>query len=145
MRRFMLLAALCAALVLALTPAVMAQTNQFNCSDFEFQEDAQEVFNQDTSDPNLLDEDDGVDDGIACENLPSRGTGTGATGSQYTQQPTATQYAPTTPAEAVDEETSSTTTTTPLPDTGGLPLVPLAGASLLVLGVVGLAMKRRIS
>ncbi|MDP9438821.1 MAG: excalibur calcium-binding protein, partial [Actinomycetota bacterium] len=106
MRRIMLLATLCAALVLALAPTAMAQTNQFNCPDFEFQEDAQAVYNQDTSDPNLLDEDAGPDDGIACENLPSRGTGTGATGSQYTQQPTATQYAPTTPAEAVDEETS---------------------------------------
>ena len=136
MRRFMLLAALSAALVLTLTPAVMAQTNQFNCGDFEFQEDAQEVFNQDTSDPNLLDEDDGVDDGIACETLPSRGTGTGATGSQYTQQPI---------AEAVDEETPSTTTTTPLPDTGGLPLMPLAGASLLLIGVATLAVRRHVS
>ena len=34
-------------------------------------------------------------------------------------------------------------TMTPLPDTGGLPLVPLAGASLLVLGVTGLAAMQR--
>ena len=37
------------------------------------------------------------------------------------------------------------TTTTPLPATGGLLLVPLAGASLLVLGLAGYAIKRRIS
>ena len=127
MRRFMLLAALCAALVLAMAPTVMAQTNQYNCGDFEFQEDAQAVFNQDTSDPNLLDEDDGVDDQIACENLPSRGTDTGGTGSQYAQQPV---------AEAIDEETSSTTTTTPLPDTGGPSLMLLAGALLVGAGLI---------
>ena len=211
MRRFMLLTALCAALVLALTPAVMAQTtDQFDCGDFEFQEDAQDVFNQDPSDPSGLDEDDGPDDGIACENLPSRGgsdtpntritpdglqysdlpdaipgdTGTGTTqgdldcadfASQAEAQATfdadpsdpngldadndgiaceETFSAPPTQAtqqygqpdtEAVDEETSNTTTTTPLPDTGGLPLVPLAGASLLLLGVAGLAVRRRVS
>jgi hypothetical protein len=41
-----------------------------NCEDFQFQEDAQEVFDQDPSDPNGL---DGDDDGIACEDLSSRG------------------------------------------------------------------------
>ncbi len=45
-----------------------------NCDDFEFQEDAQAEFDRDPSDPNRLDEDDGPDDGIACENLPSRGS-----------------------------------------------------------------------
>ena len=44
--------------------------------DFQFQEDAQAEFNRDPSDPSGLDEDAGPDDGIACENLPSRGTDT---------------------------------------------------------------------
>ena len=42
--------------------------NIYNCSDFSYQEDAQSVYNQDTSDPNRL---DGDGDGIACESLPS--------------------------------------------------------------------------
>jgi hypothetical protein len=59
------------------TPA-QAQQDEYDCLDFEFQEDAQEIFDQDTSDPSGLDEDDGTDDGIACETLPSR---TGSTSS----------------------------------------------------------------
>ncbi|MGI5424435.1 excalibur calcium-binding protein [Streptomyces sp. CA-179760] len=44
-----------------------------DCRDFSFQEDAQAVFDADPSDPNRLDEDQGPDDGIACEVLPRRG------------------------------------------------------------------------
>ena len=157
MRRFMLLAAMCAALVLAMAPAVMAQSRgpsgadgTYNCEDFDFQEDAQAFYNQDTSDPDGLDGPIGTEftgeQGVACEELPSRGTGTGTTGTQYTQQPTATQYAPTTTTEAVDEVTPSTTTTTPLPDTGGPSLALLAGAFLagtaLFVGA-GLVLRRR--
>ncbi|MET8081397.1 hypothetical protein [Streptomyces sp. NPDC005303] len=46
-----------------------------DCADFAFQEDAQAEFDRDRSDPNRLDEDQGRDDGIACEVLPHRGTG----------------------------------------------------------------------
>ncbi|MGW3095184.1 excalibur calcium-binding domain-containing protein [Streptomyces sp. NPDC001102] len=49
--------------------AVAHAQNNFNCSDFVFQEDAQAVFNSDPSDPNRLDADN---DGIACEDLPHR-------------------------------------------------------------------------
>ncbi|SEE13473.1 hypothetical protein [Streptomyces sp. KS_5] len=45
-----------------------------NCRDFVFQEDAQAEFNRDMGDPNHLDEDQGADDGIACEVLPRRST-----------------------------------------------------------------------
>lgn len=45
-----------------------------NCRDFVFQEDAQAEFNRDPRDPNHLDEDQGADDGIACEVLPRRST-----------------------------------------------------------------------
>ncbi|MEU0244476.1 excalibur calcium-binding protein [Streptomyces sp. NPDC006235] len=44
-----------------------------DCRDFSFQEDAQAVFDADPSDPNRLDEDQGPDDGIACEALARRG------------------------------------------------------------------------
>jgi hypothetical protein len=45
-----------------------------NCSDFEFQEEAQAVLDADRSDPNRLDGgSDGAGDGVACESLPSRG------------------------------------------------------------------------
>lgn len=41
----------------------------FDCIDFEFQEDAQEVYEEDTSDPYNLDPNG---DGFACSSLPSR-------------------------------------------------------------------------
>ncbi|MFG2802601.1 hypothetical protein [Streptomyces pseudovenezuelae] len=45
-----------------------------DCADFAYQEDAQAQFDRDRSDPNRLDEDQGPDDGIACEVLPRRDT-----------------------------------------------------------------------
>ena len=38
-----------------------------DCSDFGSQAEAQAELRSDPSDPNVLDEDDGSDDGIACE------------------------------------------------------------------------------
>lgn len=61
--------------------ASFATGDELNCEDFEFQEDAQEVFDQDPDDPHGLDEDTGPDDGIACEALPSRTDGGAAGGS----------------------------------------------------------------
>ncbi|WP_079041998.1 hypothetical protein [Streptomyces aureus] len=55
----------------------VAHAQDLDCRDFRFQEDAQAEFGRDPSDPNLLDEDQGPDDGIACEALPRR-TSTGA-------------------------------------------------------------------
>ncbi|WP_093797323.1 hypothetical protein [Streptomyces sp. Wb2n-11] len=75
-----------AALVLAVAASVQlsgvsqAQVD-LDCRDFAFQEEAQAEFDRDPSDPNRLDEDQGPDDGIACEALPSRdsvGTATAA-------------------------------------------------------------------
>lgn len=45
-----------------------------DCRDFAYQEDAQAEFDRDPDDPYRLDEDQGPDDGIACEVLPRRGT-----------------------------------------------------------------------
>lgn len=60
----------------------------YDCSDFDTQEEAQAVYDQDTSDPYGLDEDDPQpDDGIACEALPSStddgGGNTSTSGDQY--------------------------------------------------------------
>jgi hypothetical protein len=46
--------------------------DEYNCSDFDTQQEAQEIYEQDTSDPNGLDRDD---DGVACESLPSGSAG----------------------------------------------------------------------
>jgi hypothetical protein len=57
------------------TPA-QAQEDLDCLKDFTYQEEAQQVYHQDPSDPNRLDEDPGPDDGIACEELPQRPGGT---------------------------------------------------------------------
>lgn len=54
---------------LGLAGPAYAVDGDLNCSDFEFQEDAQDVFDDDPSDPNDLDRDD---NGVACQSLPPR-------------------------------------------------------------------------
>jgi hypothetical protein len=56
-----------------LTGVAHAQ-GDLDCADFVYQEDAQEQFDLDRTDPNRLDEDQGRDDNIACEVLPRRDT-----------------------------------------------------------------------
>jgi Excalibur calcium-binding domain len=63
-------------IVAAYFPHKAAAQDVFNCSDFTYQEEAQAEYNRDPSDPNNLDADN---DGIACEDLPSRGNGTTST------------------------------------------------------------------
>ena len=64
-----------AAATVSIAPlAGVAHAQDLDCRNFVFQEDAQAVFNQDPTDPNRLDEDQGPDDGIACEALPHRST-----------------------------------------------------------------------
>ena len=60
-----------AAIVPLADPAHARQ--DLDCRNFSFQEDAQAVFDANPGDPNRLDEDQGPDDGIACEALPRRG------------------------------------------------------------------------
>jgi hypothetical protein len=59
------------------TPAAaQVQTDLYRCDDFTYQEDAQAVYDQDTSDPHGLDGPIGVaftgEEGVACEDLPHR-------------------------------------------------------------------------
>jgi hypothetical protein len=99
---------------LFLMPSAFAQ--DLDCTtDFQFQEDAQAVFDQDTSDPNGLDGPKGpTSSGVpskACEMLPSRGTAAEQppqqakqpSSQQIEQQPQ--QEEPTTQAE--EEQTSA--------------------------------------
>ncbi|WP_329214681.1 excalibur calcium-binding protein [Streptomyces sp. NBC_01485] len=70
-----------AAAIVSIAPlAGVAHAQDLDCRDFTFQEDAQALFNQDPTDPNRLDEDQGPDDGIACEVLPHRTTANATTG-----------------------------------------------------------------
>ncbi len=56
-----------------------ARAQELNCADFDFQEEAQAVYNQDPSDPEGLDGPPGNASagtpGVACESLPRRGGG----------------------------------------------------------------------
>lgn len=64
--------------VVAVVPlSGVAHAADLDCKDFKYQEDAQQVYNRDPSDPNRLDADH---DGIACEDNPHRPGG--STGSQ---------------------------------------------------------------
>ncbi|MFF5970545.1 excalibur calcium-binding protein [Streptomyces sp. NPDC012769] len=64
-------------MVCAASLSGIAHAQDLDCRDFRFQEDAQAEFHRDPSDPHGLDEDQGPDDGIACEALPRRSdTGT---------------------------------------------------------------------
>ena len=48
--------------------AAFAAAPDKDCGDFTYQEDAQAVLDDDTSDPHRL---DGDNDGVACQNLPA--------------------------------------------------------------------------
>ncbi|MEV0173764.1 excalibur calcium-binding protein [Streptomyces sp. NPDC050803] len=61
--------------IAAIVPlANTAHAQDLDCANFTYQEDAQAVYDANRQDPNRLDEDQGPDDGIACEALPRRGS-----------------------------------------------------------------------
>ena len=64
-------------------PSALAQEDLYDCPDFDYQEDAQAIYDQDPSDPYGLDGPQGEEfdgePGVACEELPRRG-GDGTTG-----------------------------------------------------------------
>jgi hypothetical protein len=99
-RRALTTAAVAAGLAL-LGPAPFASAQlatplavDLNCSNFQYQEDAQAVLDADPSDPNGLDRDH---DGIACESLPHRGSQRGTkTSEPPATTPTTTPAAPST-------------------------------------------------
>jgi hypothetical protein len=113
MRRLLYLAALSVAIVLALAPAALAQTDGLNCEHFANQETAQAILD---AHGDLYGHDpDG--DGVACEDSG------GGTAEDGTLAPFAQQYQ------------YSGATVEELADTGGPSLViPAAAGTLLVLG-----------
>ncbi len=102
-----------AAAALVLAVAASAQLSgvsqaqvDLDCRDFAFQEEAQAEFDRDPSDPNRLDEDQGPDDGIACEALPSRNSVGTATAAPL--RPTEPGQVTVSPSRGVDAGTGST-------------------------------------
>ncbi len=153
MRRLLLLVALSMVGVLIFAPAALAQ-DEFDCDDFDTQEDAQAAYEEDTSDPSGLDGPIGEgfsgEEGVACEELPSAGTGTDVSvepAAETSVEPSASASAEpgdeveTTPSASASSSataSASATAEADLPETGGispaLTLVPLAlllGAGLL--------------
>lgn len=63
--------------------------NQYNCSDFDTQEEAQDEYESDTSDPSHL---DGDDDGEACESLPSGRASSSYEASDYRDYSSGSSY-----------------------------------------------------
>ncbi|AHY46530.1 Excalibur calcium-binding domain [Rubrobacter radiotolerans] len=133
MKRLMYAAVLTLVSVLFFAPAALAQ-NVYNCDDFATQEEAQAVYNQDPSDPNLLD-DDG--DGIACETLPSGPSPSASDDDNDEDSATAAQYQYGTPVSEGDTSSASTYYTE-LPDTGGPAFAALLGALIIGAGAVRL-------
>ena len=71
-----------------MTPAQAQSGDQFNCADFDTQEEAQAEYDSDPSDPSGLDGPQGEatdgTPGVACESLPSGGSTCGSgTSDQY--------------------------------------------------------------
>ncbi|MFF0886118.1 excalibur calcium-binding protein [Streptomyces sp. NPDC003456] len=111
------------------SPAVPAHARtDRDCRDFVFQEDAQAVLDADRSDPDRLDEDQGPDDGTACEDLPRRG-GTGII-DPVTPAPVSSR--PATPAPVTSRPVTPAPVTsrpsTPSPATSG-PVTPTPGTT----------------
>lgn len=77
----------------------------YNCGNFRYQEDAQDEYDQDPSDPNQLDGDD--NDGKACESLPHRPAGAGSTGTKPVASKPATGSGSSTPSSSHSSSTSA--------------------------------------
>ena len=146
MRKVLLLAAL--AMVATLVFAPMALAQDLNCSDFATQEEAQAVYEQDTSDPNNLDGFSGEDDGIACESLPSGGDSPATPSASPIASTTGGPLTPL-PSDGGSPSPSASATATPtvsvLPETGG-PAAAISIVSLALLvgtGIMAFGIMRR--
>jgi hypothetical protein len=134
MRRFATCFVAFSALAVVMAGGVGAQedTNRFRCDDFQYQEEAQAVYDRDPSDPHGLDGPvgeafDGVE-GVACEELPHRpGSGQGA---EEPRSPGQRQYGR---DEVIVESIPKKRN---LSDTGGALLILPAGALLLGAGLL---------
>jgi hypothetical protein len=127
-----------AVLTLATTGTAHA-ADVYNCDDFTYQEEAQAVYDQDTSDPNGLDDND---DDVACESLPRRGSaaaptaGTGTSSGNTGTSGSSNSQVTTRPAGAVAAGDGSASE-----DGSVLPFV-LGGAALAAAGGAAVAARR---
>ncbi|MFD0314864.1 hypothetical protein [Streptomyces flavalbus] len=103
-----------------------AQPGDLDCRDFAFQEDAQAELARDPSDPNRLDEDQGPDDGVACEVLPRRAT------ARTTVPPTTSST-----ARPKATATATATPTATAPPAATSPAAPAPATSVPTRGVEG--------
>jgi len=117
---------------LTLSSAAFAQ-DQFDCQDFATQEEAQAVYDEDTSDPNGLDgpigEGSTGTEGVACEDLPSSGEGSANGGGGQR-------------GGGANGDLMDAGGDLPLPDTGGA-VILLPACAMLAVGLVGLVVSRR--
>ncbi|MGW6965399.1 excalibur calcium-binding protein [Streptomyces zaomyceticus] len=116
----------------------VAHAQDLDCRHFRFQEDAQAEFDRTPGDPNRLDEDQGPDDGIACEALPRR-AGTGAVPPVSPSAPTVAPVNPSAPTVA--PVSPSARTVAPVnPSAGAVqpaPVVPSRGTRAGIGGTSG--------
>lgn len=153
-KRLALIPAAALAISVSLAGPAHAQ-DLYDCEDFTYQEEAQAVFDQDTSDPYGLDgpigeASDGVP-GVACESLPSNSDGATPT---PTPTPTPTGTMTATATEDGDDDGGATPQVTATP-TGGVPagggdgnggqVVVLAGLATLLAAGGTVAYRRRLS
>ena len=110
-RRALLTSAIVCGALFAAAPMAIAQDK--DCGDFTYQEEAQAVFDAVPGDPNRLDADN---DGIACEELPSRPV------SQPSSTPTTTPADPT-------PSTSKAKPTTKKPTSSQVKVKPVGGVA----------------
>src|SRR5919107_1328517 len=135
MRRVAVSFVVAACWVLCLLAPALAQSpaegDLYDCDDFQYQEDAQEVYDRDPSDPSGLDgpigeASDGIA-GVACEALPHRpdsGDGGGPAADQYSDGGS--------DVDNPDKVIPDTTSKKPLPDTGGPSYLAMGAMLLLV-------------
>jgi hypothetical protein len=99
-----------------------------DCKDYNSQAEAQAALRDDPSDPNVLDEDDGADDGIACETYPYDNPArdeTPVTTTTAPSSPEPTQASPQPTAQPSSPQPSPQPNPQrrdpPMPESGGLP------------------------
>lgn len=154
MRKPLLAAAATTLLALGVTPT--ASADHLNCSDFKFQEEAQAVYDNDTSDPNGLDGPEGEgstgEPGVACEDLPSNGgeavdvSDFAEPGDEPTDDPTEDSDDATEDDDSQMEETPQGGVDTGDGGTSGIENAGLIGAgSLALLGGATLLARRRFA
>lgn len=132
----------------------------FNCEDFDSQAEAQAELRSDSSDPSGLDGPvgrgtDGIP-GVACESRPGpfdmtpvSGYGDGLSGDNAEEEGTVTEDegedAPVVQDAPTQSSPQGATVQQTTPDTGGLPLLPIAAGALFAAGSGLWLLQRRIS